>query len=170
MDATLRRNGILQQLTQSTTPVSATTLAKEFQVSRQVIVGDIALLRAAGHDVLATPRGYLMSTPRGGVTFQVACLHTFEQTRAELYAVVDRGGEVIDVSVDHPVYGELTGNLHISSRYDVEEFLKKSSAEGVRPLSHLTDGVHLHRISCINKEVMALIMQDLVQIGVSYGK
>lgn len=170
MDATARRNALLQQLNQTKTPISATALSKEFQVSRQVIVGDIALLRAAGHDIFATPRGYLMSTADEGITFQVACIHSFEQTRGELYAIVDAGGEVIDVLVDHPVYGQLTGNLHLSSRYDVEEFLKKSSAEGVHPLSHLTDGVHLHTITCPDEGAKRRILEALTCLDVCYNK
>ena len=37
-----------------------TTLAKEFDVSRQVIVQDVALLRANGKNIFSTNRGYLI--------------------------------------------------------------------------------------------------------------
>lgn len=170
MDATTRRHEIIQQLSQSDLPISATALSQIFSISRQIIVGDIALLRASGHDILATPRGYLMATPTPCITAQVACLHTLEETATELYAIIDAGGEVIDVSVDHPVYGQLTGNLHLRSRYDADVFLEKSSAQGVRPLSHLTHGVHLHTISCPNHTVLARILTALKELGVCYDK
>ena len=53
-----RREEILQRITNSKTPVSGAALAKSCEVSRQVIVQDIALIRAAGYDVIATNRGY----------------------------------------------------------------------------------------------------------------
>ena len=58
-----RREEILQRITNSKTPVSGAALAKSCEVSRQVIVQDIALIRAAGYDVIATNRGYICSSP-----------------------------------------------------------------------------------------------------------
>ncbi len=51
------RNAILQSLRGAERPVSGTSLADAAGVSRQVIVQDIALLRADGHDIVATNRG-----------------------------------------------------------------------------------------------------------------
>ena len=56
-----RRAEILSTLAKSQRPISATTLAAEYHVSRQSIVGDIALLRASGADIIATSRGYLLA-------------------------------------------------------------------------------------------------------------
>ena len=47
MDAQERRQAIARRLERARSPVSATALAREFSVSRQIIVGDVALLRAA---------------------------------------------------------------------------------------------------------------------------
>ena len=47
--------------------------------------------------------------------------------------MVDNGCTVLDVIVEHPVYGQLTGQLHLSSRYDVGQFLQKVSRSGARP-------------------------------------
>ena len=117
MRADERRQAILDILNRSGQPVSATVLARQFSVSRQIIVGDIALLRAAGADISATPRGYVahQSSPAGLVR-QVACRHDAQGMEAELNAMVDQGCTVLDVIVEHPIYGQLTGPLQLSSR------------------------------------------------------
>ena len=142
MKAEERRVVIAQTLT-ADHPISATALARRFAVSRQIIVGDIALLRAGGMDIVATPRGYKLGETSGLVR-AVACLHTAEQTEAELLAMVDNGCTVVDVVVEHPLYGQLTGQLSLASRYDVAQFVGK--IRDSVPLSALTGGVHLHHL------------------------
>ena len=146
MDAAARRAAILSRLEQTDHPVSAAALAREFAVSRQIIVGDVALLRAGGADIAATPRGYLLGRGSSGIERRVACVHAPGDMERELNAIVDAGGEVVDVIVEHPVYGQLTGLLGVRSRYDVQEFLTRVEAHGARPLSDLTGGIHLHTI------------------------
>ena len=109
--AQARRQAVAQALEEAVEPVSAAALAERFSVSRQIIVGDVALLRAGGTDILATPRGYLLGGRGGGVERTVACVHAPEEMERELNAIVDAGGEVVDVIVEHPVYGQLTGLL-----------------------------------------------------------
>ena len=46
----------MELLSRADAPMSATTIAGLFSVSRQIIVGDIALLRAGGVQILATAR------------------------------------------------------------------------------------------------------------------
>ncbi len=142
-----RRNAIRTLLEEADSPVSATALAGRMMVSRQVIVGDIALLRAAGTPVAATPRGYVLSGP-AGVPFQiqVVCRHTAGQMAGELNTLVDLGCTVEDVSVDHPVYGQLTGQLRLSCRGDVAFFLEKTRSSAAKPLSALTQGLHTHTL------------------------
>ena len=120
-----RRAAVARMLEEAEGPVSAAALARQFSVSRQIIVGDVALLRAGGARILATPRGYVMDRRPEGVERTVACVHTPEQMEAELTAIVDAGGEVVDVIVEHPVYGQLTGILGVASRYDVKEFVRR---------------------------------------------
>ena len=158
MDAQTRRKAILQALHTAESPVSATALAKELGVSRQIIVGDVALLRAAGHPVTATPRGYV-SGRAPGLTRTLACLHDAAGMEAELNALVDVGCEVVDVIVEHPVYGQLTGTLGHASRYDVKEFIRRS--EAAQPLSLLTEGAHLHTLSCPDEESFLRVREEL---------
>ena len=59
-DGNIRRDKIIKMLTSSSIPVSGGKLAKEFGVSRQVIVQDIALLRAENKNILSTYKGYII--------------------------------------------------------------------------------------------------------------
>lgn len=148
MNTTQRRTHILDYLKQADRPLSATALARRLSVSRQIIVGDVALLRAGGEEVTATPRGYVLDGPRPGIVRTVACVHSGADMERELTLVVDQGCTVENVIVEHPVYGQITGPLALSSRYDVGEFLRRVRECGAQPLSALTDGVHLHTLRC----------------------
>ena len=165
MTANTRRESIYQQLLSAEAPVSATALAKQYGVSRQIIVGDIALLRAEGRQITATPRGYVIAQS-SGLTVQLAVCHSGAETRPELYAMVDCGCTVLDVVVEHPVYGQLTAVLQISSRYDVDQFMERMAGSDARPLSLLTEGIHLHTLSCPTEEVLAHLKDKLRTMGV----
>ena len=163
MNSAERREKIIELLKDSKQPVSAGSIAEKFHVSRQVIVNDIALLRAASKEIAATPRGYVLEKPGGtpGGTYTIACCHQNDLLPEELYTVVDNGGGLIDVIVEHPLYGQISGQLHIFSRYDVDCFLQKVKDYEAVPLSGLTGGVHLHTISCPNEEVFSRITASL---------
>ena len=163
MTASERRSAIEARLRSAQAPLSATALAGEFHVSRQVIVGDVALLRAAGVDIRATPRGYVLGADSAGVQAVLACTHCSEDMGRELNTMVDHGCEVLDVIVEHPVYGQLTGQLRLRSRHDVAEFLKK--AEGASPLSALTGGIHLHTVRCPDAETLERVTKALKEQG-----
>ncbi len=172
MHSNQRREAILQLLLENDQPISATAIARQFGVSRQIIVGDIALLRAAGEDICATPRGYLLSQHRAeGVRQTIAACHDNDQQMAqELYLIVDNGCSVLDVTVDHPVYGQLSGQLHISSRYDADQFLQTLRRHEAEPLSRLTGGVHLHTILGRDAQSVERVLAALRQAGILYEK
>lgn len=162
MTSKQRREKIMETLRGSREPLSATVIAGMFQVSRQLIVGDIALLRAAGEEIAATPRGYVLARREpGGLQRTIACRHTSAEMGEELYTIVDNGGAVLDVIVEHAVYGQISGQLHIFSRYDVAKFLEKVSREQVSPLSRLTDGIHLHTILCQDEAAYQRVLTAL---------
>ena len=166
MDNHKRREKILDIIQSSDAPVSATALSKEMGVSRQVIVGDVALLRAEGNDILSTPRGYVAAPKEKSVTKRIAVNHSAEQTQLELYTLVDAGCTVEDVIVEHPIYGQLIGGLMISSRYDVDEFIRKSKEENATPLSALTEGIHLHTLSANSEEQISMAIDKLKELGI----
>ncbi len=172
MKATERRNEILNRLKEATVPVSASALAGQLSVSRQVIVGDIALLRASGIKIAATPRGYIIEAEAAEdfpFTGLVATRHTPDETRDELYTIVDYGGYVINVIIEHPIYGQISGPLDIASRHDADMFADSlDSRKEAKPLSTLTGGVHFHKIGCRSEENFNLITKALDSKGYLY--
>ena len=167
MRAEERRQAIRELLQNSKQPVSASALAARFAVSRQIIVGDIALLRAAGGaEIPPTPRGYVILRETAGLVRQVAVQHDAAGMEAELNAMVDQGCTVLDVIVEHPIYGQLTGPLQLASRYDVAQFLARCSQPDARPLSELTEGIHLHTLSCPDEAAFDRVRQELRRLGI----
>ena len=169
MEAASRRQAILDRLRTADRPVSGAALAAGLNVSRQIIVGDIALLRAGGAEISATPRGYVLPRATDGITRTIACRHTLAQTGQELDILVDNGCTVLDVIVEHPVYGQLTGQLQISSRYDVEQFLARIRDSDAAPLSMLTGGLHLHTLCCPNEDAYTRACAALKAAGLLLG-
>ncbi len=166
MTAAERRNEIKKTLATAQVPISASVLAAKFSVSRQVIVGDIALLRTAGENISSTPRGYIVAKTETGIVHQIVCRHADEDIIEELNAIVDHGCSVMNVIVDHPVYGELTGDLRISSRYDVGIFHKTLIEAAAPPLASLTGGIHIHTLSCPDEEAFRRVEQVLKERGI----
>ncbi len=170
LGAASRRSAVAQLLEQANEPLSASALADKFRVSRQIIVGDIALLRASGAPVVATPRGYLMECTAENSTTQdytVACRHeSAEQLLQELYIAVDQGATVRDVIVEHPLYGQLTGQLQISSRFEADRFIRALAASAASPLSQLTGGIHLHTLRCPDRACFERIKAQLKKAGI----
>jgi len=168
MNASERRNQIINLIKDAKEPVSGFYLAKFLNVSRQVIVGDVALLRAGGHDIIATPKGYIMNDVRpneNALVKTIACQHSSDGMEEELCIMVDEGASVLNVIVEHPVYGQITGDLHVASRHDVTEFLDKLGAECAKPLSQLTNGIHLHTIECRDQASYERILRRLKDKG-----
>ncbi len=173
MHAAERREAIRKRLAEAQKPLSASALAEQLGVSRQIVVGDVALLRAEGFAIDATPRGYRVhdAAPAQGYTGMLACAHSTEDAlRRELYLVVDNGGTVEDVAVENPLYGELRATLHITSRYDADAFLRRAASQPQGLLSRMTGGVHLHTILCESPEAFARIRAALDTAGILYRK
>jgi transcriptional regulator of NAD metabolism len=143
-----RRQNILDMLGSRNGTLTGSELALRLGVSRQIIVQDIALLRAEGNPILATPQGYLLqAAPRPSARRAVlAVRHTPPQTIEELSLLVEYGLTVVDVIVEHPLYGELRGNLMLRSLVDVERFMARVQRSQISLLSSLTNGLHLHTV------------------------
>jgi len=170
MEAHLRRERILDTIIKQETPVSASFLANTLSVSRQVIVGDIALLRAQGNEIIATTRGYMIPEYKDKNKYigKIACRHAPEDTKNELYTIVDFGAVVINIIVEHEIYGEITGSLNLIDRNDVDMFICKVETLQAKLLSELTMGVHLHTIACSNKIVFEQVCKTLSVRGYLY--
>jgi len=167
MDTLERRQKIIEILGSSGKALTGTWLAGFFGVSRQAIVQDIAVLRAAGHDITATPQGYILPKADFMPVYKriLACKHSERDLEEELMTIIDLGGRVIDVIIDHKVYGEFKGTLMIKSPSDIRKFLEKMRQEGTGPLSSLTDGVHTHTIEADSVETLDDIKKSLKEKG-----
>ena len=159
-----RRKKILSLMRQSDKPLSGSMLGKETGVSRQVVVQDIALLRTEGHAIVATARGYLLDESSETVRLFKTC-HTNEQTEEELQTIVDLGGCVVDVMVNHRVYGKMTAPLNIRNRRDVQIFMKQLETGKSVPLMNVTSGYHFHHVTAESEEVLEEIEDALKEKG-----
>ncbi len=163
-----RRAEILRILKQSDEAVSGSKLAKEMGVSRQVIVTDMALLRAERNDIISTNSGYVISgkdeEPKGERRiFKVS--HTDEQIESELSAIVDLGGTVLDVFIEHKVYGTISAPLNISSKRDIQNFLADLKSGVSTPLKNITGNYHYHTIEAKSEQVLEEIASSLKNMG-----
>lgn len=162
MDSKERREIIKGKLINSKEPLKGILLAEDFNVTRQIIVKDIAILRAEGFNILATPSGYIIEEKRSNNIIKVIALkHIEEDIENELGIIVKYGGVIRDVIVEHPLYGEIKGNLMIKTQFDIINFLNKKKENKAEPLMKLTGGVHLHTIETQTEEIMNLITDEL---------
>ena len=165
METWERREEILKALNSSKKPIKGTDLSQIFDVSRQVIVQDIALLRARGENILATPQGYIIPNiyEKNKIIKTIVCNHEgYDQIEDELKTIVDGGGKAVDVIVEHPIYGEIKSLLEISSRLELEQFMDSIKKTKAEPLSSLTGGIHIHTIEVENEDSFKKIKEDLM--------
>lgn len=152
-----RRALILQKLKDSLTPLTGSDLAAQTNVSRQVIVGDITLLKAKNEPIIATSQGYLyLNQSNANTSFErtIACRHKPDDTEKELNLLVDHGVLVKDVKIEHAVYGDLTASIMVSNRQEVKQFLENIKETKASLLSELTGGIHIHTISASSTQVL----------------
>lgn len=160
MNGSERRAKIVRQIQESKEPVSGKKLAELYEVSRQVIVQDIALLRTAGYDIISTNRGYILHAQNTNKrVFKVQ--HTDEQTEEELYAIVDLGGCVENVMINHKVYGHMEAPLGIHSRRKAAAFIDDIKSGKSSPLKNITSNYHYHTVSAESEEVLDEIEETL---------
>ncbi len=164
-----RRSRLVQLLKEADGPLTGSDLSGLLGVTRQIIVGDVAVLRARGEQIVATPRGYLLYPAYAAAVNRstLAVCHGGDQASiaGELNLIVDLGGTVVDVTVEHPLYGELTGNLQIKTRADAAQFLSKLAQLEAEPLLVLTGGYHLHTVEAPDGETIDKIRAELRSAG-----
>lgn len=168
MDGDARRLKILEILNQEKDPIPGNELAKRMGVSRQVIVQDIALLRAVNKNILSTNKGYILyhgieKLPKYRRIMKVK--HSLDETADELYAIVDFGGKILDVVVEHEIYGQITVDLILANRQDVDEFIKTTKEKNIKPLNHLTEGIHFHTVEADSEEILDDVEKNLERKG-----
>ena len=165
MNANKRREEIIHLLLDKQTPLKGTKLAEMFNVTRQIIVKDIAILRAKGSNIIATRDGYMINNINDRFREIIAVNHNDNEMVDELEVVVKYGGIIEDVIIEHQLYGEIRGNLMIKNLNDLNRFKNSLKEIEARPLATLTNGIHLHTISVDSKENLELIKQELKEKG-----
>lgn len=162
MDGKQRREKLIQILQMQTEPISGTQLSKQLGVSRQIIVQDIALIRAEQHSILSTTKGYLMVTPKQSyVSRYFKVKHKKEEIEDELITIIHYGGKIKNVMIEHPTYGKIITDLFLATEEQVKEFIAKINAEHTVPLYELTKGVHSHKVEAESEEILEKIEQAL---------
>lgn len=166
MNSNNRREYIKNLLNDIKTPKKGHELAEELGVTRQVIVKDIAILRAEGVNIIATPEGYMIPRKdKKAIEKIIAISHNREDIGEELQTIIKYGGIVKDVIVEHPLYGEIKAMLMLKTLYDIQNFIEKIKEHDAEPLSALTRGVHLHTIEADNNDSMKKIINELKDKG-----
>ena len=163
-----RRTEIRQMLQQTQQPLTGTALARELHVSRQVIVQDIALMRAEHLPILSTNKGYLLRSDAAQASQPKRVFfvrHTTEQVMEEFMTVIDLGGRILDVSVEHELYGPIRADLLIENALDAAEFIDRLAACRDNPLKVLTDDCHYHTVTAPSEKLLDLIEAELKARG-----
>jgi len=157
-----RRKYIINLFKKEKKAITGNHLAEMFEVTRQVIVKDIAILRAEGLEIVSTHAGYKLKNNKNIKI--IAVKHKKEDIRKELETIVKNGGKILDITVEHPIYGELTGNLSLESEEDIEIFMAKIINS--KPLAIVNDGLHLHRLEVPDEETFSKIKHALDELGI----
>lgn len=168
MKGEARRKEIIEILKKAREPISGNDIACRLGVSRQVIVQDMALLRTSYQNIISTSKGYILyeETPkREWFRREIKVKHGKEDIVRELDCIVDAGGWVVDVIIEHEIYGRLKGDLIIHNRADVREFMHKVEEHQTRPLTDLTEGVHFHTIEAEQETTLNAVEKALAEAG-----
>ena len=166
MNTAERRGEILKILHNADAPVAARELAGKFGVSRQVIVQDIALLRAVNKDILATTKGYVLYSQQTEACHRIYCVnHSDDAIADELNTIVDNGGKVLDVIIEHEIYGQITANLILENRRDVAEFCDRLKHFNAKPLNIIAGGTHYHTVEARSEVMLDNIERALREKG-----
>jgi transcriptional regulator of NAD metabolism len=162
-----RRDKIVTMLREGRRSITGSELAEHFGVSRQAIVNDMAIIRAGGAAISGSPLGYRWDgdAPPEGVFATLACKHDREGAQKELEVLVAHGCTVLDVVIEHELYGEIRANLMVASHRDVERYGEAMLTSDAQPLSSLTGGVHVHHVRAPGAVALESARRDLALLG-----
>ncbi len=159
-----RIHNILQRISDSSAPISGSMLAKEFNVSRQIIVKDISLLKEQGHPIIATTKGYILQLPPRPVRV-FKTVHSDSEVRKELETIISHSGEVRDVFVWHKIYGRIECAMNIKTQQDINEYIESLENGRSSPLKRVTNEYHYHTVAAENEAALDRIENALDSIG-----
>jgi len=160
-----RRAELLRILNGAEMPVTGSTLSSLLGVSRQAVVNDIAILRASGEAISGGPQGYRIGRVSGLIEV-IHCNHPPERGREEWEILLDRGIAVLDVGVDHSVFGEIRAPVVVETRADIDRHAATITAAGEAPLSVITGGRHTHTVRAPNHDALDAAKRELHERGI----
>lgn len=161
-----RRAELLRILRDAERAITGSDLSQTLGVSRQAIVTDVAILRAGGEPIVGTPRGYRMEDAPAGFTAVIGCSHPPDRGREELEILLDRGIAVLDVGVEHSVFGEVRAPISVETRADVDRYSERILSAGEMPLSAITRGIHSHLVRAPNRDALDAAKRELGERGI----
>ena len=82
------------------------------------------------------------------------CRHSFEELVDEGACIIEAGGRIEDVFVNHRVYGRISARLGLYSRMHVEELYRSLVSGASKPLMSVTDGYHYHTVAADDEAVL----------------
>jgi transcriptional regulator of NAD metabolism len=164
-----RRAELLRLLKAAERAVTGSELSSTFGVSRQAIVTDVAILRAAGELIVGSPQGYRMADAAEGFTAVIDCSHPPDRGREEFEILLDRGITVLDVSVDHSIFGKLRAPIRVETRVDIDRYAERITKAGDMPLSVITRGIHSHTVRVRNMDALEAAKRELGERGILLG-
>lgn len=166
MNGNERRECIRKDLKKSLKAIKGSDLAKKYGVSRQVVVQDIALLRAVGEQIISTADGYIyfsfhMNRPKRVFNLK----HESADIDKELTAILENGGSLLNVFINHPIYGDIVADMIIENEEQKREYIEKCENVDFTPLMALTDNVHFHTVEANSEGELNDIEEALTKLG-----
>lgn len=163
-----RREKLAEILREAKQPVTGSDLARCLGVSRQVIVGDIGILRAQGMNIFATLQGYRTSVQEIDADHlaSIFCRHDRIGLEKEFFIILKHGGKIKDVAIEHPLYGEFRAALMIESIEQAKDFLQRFDDLAAEQLSIATGGFHYHMLEAPDQEALERIKKSLKEQGI----
>lgn len=164
MNGEERRTKLINILSDSDIPVSGSALSQRLSVARQVIVQDVALLRANGYEIFSTSRGYvLLSKNEHSRIFKL--IHSDDDAEQELSLIVDLGGRIKDVFVYHKAYGIVKADMNIRTHKDIDEYMRNINSGKSTLLKNVTSGYHYHTVTADDRQTLDEIEKRLREKG-----
>jgi len=75
--------------------------------------------------------------------------------------VIELGGKILDVAVEHEIYGQIRVDLLIETSTDAKDFYNKLLVCKDNPLKVLTDDCHYHTVAAPSERLLDLIEDEL---------
>ncbi len=125
-------------------------------------------MRAENYGIISTNKGYILRSERTGNTQPKRVFfvkHNTDQVAQEFNTILELGGKILDVAVEHEIYGQICVDLMIETNAEAADFCEKLLTCRDNPLKVLTDDCHYHTVAAPSEKLLDLIEEELQQKG-----